>query len=368
MASAMTETIWNFRDSDLPGAWRTSNLDEPSLTPQGMHITASASDGSLLTELKLPHPIDVITLTFTSAIQTPVQLFWHERHLEPTMLTQLDFEVLGTGREQKIPLNVAGYAQWDSRTDTIGFNFPKGTDLLLQEIRFTHWNIFEVMTEIVKSFWTFDRMSPISINFVWGPVITFSPIGTAQLFNSLPPSGRSGNSLFYGALVLLALGIAGYRYNRLPLPVHPVLLFIAGFGALWILYDVRMGLELLSYARHDYVSYISKPPGERVLRNYLNFNDMMEQSVPLMERTPEYALLTTKQTPVNAMVRYFALPSIAVEPTGPREDLQYWLVFRHSDVDIDGQGRLTVGGVPWSKPGVILKRFDAQSFLFSASL
>ncbi len=362
----MQETTWDFRNENLPGSWRISGLDLPTSTANGLHVTASASDGSMVSDLDLQHPVEVVSLTFISRMNTQAQFLWHERDKADGIFTQLDINIPASAEEQTLQLNVDAYPQWDRSTDTIGFVFPKGTDLLLRDIRFSHWNTLEKIAETWKSFWTFDRMSPISINFLWGPVIAFNPLGTAQLFLSMPPRGRSGNWIFYGAILLAACGCAGYGLweNR---RLSPLLAFFLCFGILWTVYDIRMGLELLSYARHDYVSYLTAPEGEAQFRSYLHFNDMLEQSLPRIRKEEKFAFLTSTGSPVLPMLRYFSLPAEVVVPTGPRDDLRLWFIFSGDDVTVGDDNRLHVNGVPWSGSGKVLKSLNGTPYLFETN-
>lgn len=376
----MNETVWDFRKEQVPGtSWRYSGIEQPEKTPDGLHIRASAQNGSLLSDLLLNHPAEVVSVTFASPAERAVQLVWHRRNDPQEMLTQLGFVIpKGVARND---INVDFYRQWDRRADSIGFIFPKGTDVLLQEIRFAHWTLGEKAAEIWKSFWRFDDYSPFSINFLWGPLITFNPVGTSELFTTMPPMGRSGMWVFYAAASAAGLVIlADWFWNKVrpserrhDLPpqtggrrVGRLALFLMFYGALWVIFDIRMGAEMLSYVKDDYETYLSMPHGQRTLRTYLNFNDVMEVTAPWLDGVRELALLRGT-TPIAAMTRYFALPAVTEEPAGPRPDLPVWLVYHRDNAALDGEGRLTVDGVPWTSPGQIVQWFDARSFLFRAN-
>jgi hypothetical protein len=378
-AAAVAETVWDFRGGNLPGTWSIAGIDTPAALPEGLHITASATNGSLLSEIDLPHAIDTMTLTVRNAKETEVQFLWHERGNPPGMLVELPFIVPAGNGEQTFTINLEAYQQWDRRADKIGFTVPQGTDLILQEIRFSHWNLFEKAGEIWKTFWMFDRFSSFSINFVWGPVIAMSPVGTQNMFTTLPPQGRSGNWIYYAVLLCAGAAITLHaRFSRFAAPSwiarlstarlsgYTVLFLLCGAGV-WLVSDIRMGLELLSYASHDYTSYITQQPGKRSLRTYLNFNDVMERSLPHLQSQRQFGFLTSPRMPVISMVRYFSYPSIPIVPEGPRTDIKAWLIFDRSDVTVDTDGRLLIQGKPWSAPGSIVEMLDADSFVFRTS-
>ena len=359
---AFEQTVWDFRGEQLPGSsWRYAGIETPEKTPDGLLISAPAQDGNILADLVLSHPVEVIHLTFASPVERDVQFVWHRHTDSAEVITQLPITI--PKGVTTIDLNVDFYRQWDRQADAIGFIFPQGTEVLLQEIRFSHWAPDEQAIEMMKSFWTFDAFSPFNINFVWGPLIAFNPVGTAQLFDHLPPQGRSGMWIFYVLLAAIAVVLVADMFHRKRPLQSSVLIFLLSYGALWMVFDVRMGAEMLSYVKHDYDTYLSKPHGQKIFRTYLNFNDVMEVTAPWLEGVPEFAVVRGA-TPITAMARYFGLPSVAVEVDGPRPDLPVWLIYHRDDVAVDAEGRLSVNGVPWSAPGKIVQQFDTRSFLF----
>lgn len=363
---AMQETVWDFRGGKLPGEWRLSGSETPQLTSEGMRITASREDLTLLTDLALPHPVEVVTLVFGSDRDAEAVLLWHRPADDSQKLVQLPLTI-PRGEQTTMDLNVDSYPQWNRRADTIGLHVPADTDVLLREIRFRHWNLFERATEAMRSFWVFDRFSPLNINFFWGPLITSNPIGTRDLFTTLPPGGKSGMRILYGLLIAVATGMIAYFWWRGIAWRRWLTAFLLCFGAVWIFFDLRMGLEMLRYVKADYDTYLSQPPGSRTFRTYLNFNDVVEQSLPALQGESQFALLRPREAPIIAMVRYFAYPSLPEEVTGPRDDLHFWLVFERPDVAVNDEGRLTVDGVPWTQPGTIIDRNDQASFLFAVN-
>lgn len=365
---AMEETVWDFRGGNIPGgdSWRYAGIEVPQTTPEGLRISAVQKEGSMLVDLALSQRVHVVEIRAAALATTEMQFLWHRRADPPGTMVQVPFTIPGGGAEQAVSLNVEDYPQWDPRTDAIGFLVPRGADVLLRVIRFQRWNVVERAEEALRSFWTFDRFNPFNINFIWGPVITFNPVGTAALFTTLPPQGHSGMWLLYVPLFAIAAGLVAHRLwrrgRRLPHGKY-VMIFLLCYGALWIVFDVRMGAEILSYVRQDYETYLARPAGLRIFRTYLNLNDMLERTTPWLEDAPELAVLR-ESSPIISMVRYFSLPANVMEPEGPRPDLPVWLVYHRPDVIVDDARRLSINGVPWSAPGNIVERFDTTSFLF----
>ncbi len=368
---AMQETVWDFRGGHLPGKWRISNIEVPQTMLEGLHIQAPASDGSLLSEMNVSHSVQAVSFTFLTGRTMEARLLWHRPGTEPGIFVQFPFTIPGSKTEQTVTLNLEALPQWDGTADEIGFVFPRGSDLLMREIRFQEWNMLERAQAVWESFWTFDRLGATSINFIWGPVIVFNPVGLPGLFSKMPPEGRSGMWILY-ALIAAAGAVALTRrywitYLRNLRVPGALLLFLLSFGSVWVFFDLRMGLELLNDAKHDYDSYLYPPSGNRQFRTFLNFNDSVERSLPVIKGETTIGLLTTPETPVRDMLRYFAFPTLVQEPSAPNPDLRVWFVFYRNDTAVDAGGRLTVKGVPWTGPGRIVERFDNASFLFQAS-
>lgn len=373
-ALAFEQTIWNFRGGELPGSWRVSGAAAPQTTAEGLLINVTSPELTMLSSLALPHGTEVVQVSALVNTTQQLTLLWHRTGDPDENLIQLPFVIPAGPGEQIASLNMAGYTQWDPHTDTIGLLFPQGTQMLLLDIRFAHWNVFERIVEGWKSFWTFDAFTPIVINFLWGPLVTFNPVATFELFTTLPPRGLSAMWVFYAALAVMGAALLAHRFwnggddrwtamFRIGKASGHTVLFLGWFAALWIAFDVRMGAEILSYVKQDYDTWHSQPPGKRVLRTYLNFNDIIEQIRPDLAGVDRIGLLRGPSTPIGAMTRYFVLPTQVVEPTGPRDDIGVWLVFNWDKVTVNSKGELTVDGVPWSKPGKIIKDFNS-SFLF----
>jgi hypothetical protein len=246
----------------------------------------------------------------------------------------------------------------------------------LQTIQLQRWSLAEKIGEAWHSFWTFDNYRPYSINFLWGPLFTSNPVGRSQLFTTLPPKGWSANRLFLTILGVVALLLflhwwliakRGQRPLLRTLPAgisgHLVLFFMV-FAALWLVLDLRMGMEFLRYVKTDYTAYIAKPAGEKLFRDHRNFEDVMQQSLPVLQQQPRYLFLGPSQTPFLARMRYFTFPSVPVEEGQNEQDVHTILVFERPDIAMDSQNRLTQDGQVMTSPGKILQRFSDQSFLF----
>ncbi|MBI2117836.1 hypothetical protein HYT95_02955 [Candidatus Peregrinibacteria bacterium] len=142
------------------------------------------------------------------------------------------------------------------------------------------------------------------------------------------------------------------------------------FVGFWLLFDVRMGLELLSYVRTDWATFLLKPPSERHFRVFENFNAIAEESIPLLNTSPQYGFVGPRGAPFGSLMRYYTYPVRPLSPSDPEEQrahLRHWLVAFRDDARISPQGELFLGNTLLAGPGVIVKEFGQDAFLFEVT-
>lgn len=376
---AMQTMDWDFRHNNLPGSdWDAAGWSADAKgSEQGLHVSTQ-TDGKMVSKADFPFPVDAVELTFLAPHPTQAILLWHNRSMEQGLLVQLPFEIRGDAQPIVVRLDLSIYPAWDAKADRLGLALPAGADVTVQNIRFLHWNMLEKVAEAWRSFWTFDQYHSYTVNFLWGPLLTFSSIGREQLFTTLPPKGWSAGRIFLPILGIVALLLLlhwffvakrGSRasFERLRLPRHVsthAALLLAVFAGLWLFFDLRMGVELLSYGGRAYAEYVSQPFGKRLLGDHLYFEDAMEQSLPYLKQRPRFLFLGPAQTPFLQRMRYFGYPSLPVEDGQKPTDVNTVFVFERPDVTIDGQGHLMQDGKALTSPGKVLLRFGENSFLF----
>ncbi len=141
-------------------------------------------------------------------------------------------------------------------------------------------------------------------------------------------------------------------------------IFLFCFAVLWLVFDLRMGLEILSYVRADYATYVSQRPGERSLRNFENFHQVLDRSRPFLAGQSSYMFLSEEGTPYLSHMRYFTYPSVPLPLGEPAEHANIWIVYKRPDISVNDQGELVAKQQVISAPGDVLERFDDSSFLF----
>ncbi|MBI1812389.1 hypothetical protein HYR82_01235 [Candidatus Peregrinibacteria bacterium] len=366
-AHAEQSTVWNFQNADALKPWNVQGLSVDP-TAEGFHITGQ---GGMIRDTLLSHPVDVVDVTFARSQAASIALLWHVPGAPQQEVIQLPVQLNGA-QPETIPIDLSRYPQWDRNTDVFGLGFPLNTDLVLQSMTLRGWSLGEKIAEAWRSIWTFDEEKAYSINFLWGPILVTNPVARAQLYQTLPPFGWSVNRVFYAVIALAGIAIAGAAICRgVPLRDRSgrrpyILTFLGIVAALWLLYDVRMGSELLSYAAKDYRTEISQPPGQRIFRNYENFYDIVDRSLPFLTRDRRYVMEVPKGIEhlmtVALSMTYPSTPLFPEENVGP--EIHTWLIFRRGDIHVNDHGQLAQGSTVLSPPGRTVMQFDPTSFLF----
>ncbi len=358
---AMSQTVWNFENGQVPGQWNVGGMGQPVQNADGI-VLGGMQEASFISKGLLPQHVQAVRVTLQSPVTVQVALAWHVAGTDNGNLYPLPF-VLAGGEFRTMDLNVEAFPQWESgKVDALGLLLPPGSQVTLKEIRLQGWNPLERAIETLKSFWRFDEYLPNSINFVWGPVITFNPVATQELFTTQPPRGRSGVWVLYGVCLVCAGG-AWLRARRKGRDVSWTRV-AACVAAVWLLFDLRMGMELLSYAAHDWSTYIHPKPGtERTFRSYYTVNDVAERLEPYLQDQPSYVAIGPDKSPFYTLFGYYLYPHLPLRPEHG-SGASVWFVYERGDISLTTDGRIAVGDTPVSRPGTVLERFSPQSFVF----
>lgn len=367
-AHAETSTLWDFR-GHVPGEWDISGLTGVTKTEQGLHIKSNAK-GTLIRDSEFEHGVEALKLTYAAPQNIEAILLWHVRGTPKGYLIELPFMFRKSAIPNILEFNLDTYDQWDPRTDRIGIRFPAGTEVLIQSMVFSGWNPIEKLSEAAKSFWTFDIYRPFNINFIWGPLLTYTPVARDQMFDKIPPRAQSGNRAFYLVLgiALLFLVIQLRRAGRDDTARRRhIVIFMSIFAGLWVFYDFRMGLELFSHFQTDYQDYISQQPGERTMRERGDFYDFIEAVAPFVQDRERYAFSAKHRYPFIGLMRYHTYPNIPTASLDELDGIDTWVIYDRSDITLDTKGRVVFEGRVVSSSGTILHRYNDRSFVFRES-
>lgn len=356
MAFAAQETVWDFTGGKQPGQWSGTPGMEASATSEGLLLRAvneSAFFGKVA-----EHAVDAIIFTLESATDTDAMLLWRSAGMQQGF-RQMPLQ-LKSG-EQTIALGTSTMPGWARKPEAVGIALPGGATVVIRSIRSEGLSLPERVAEAWKTFWMFDTFGTYSVNFLWGPLVTFDPLSRAQLYEHQPPMALSANRYFYILIALAGIilfALARWKKYRNALPV-----FLGITAMLWVFYDLRMGAEYLSYALTDYRSYISQPAEKKRFRQYENFYAAAEQAVPLLRQDESYTVIPPAQSQVEQILQYETYPSIPARTDEQKLASRLWFVFRRPDVRVSSGG-LVANGQPMTPPGEVLQRYDDSSFLY----
>lgn len=360
-ALAMESTSWNFTTS-IPDGITPKNLTTVEVSREGVYVGTS-TDGLL----RLPPPgieADSLTMVVTNVDTPKLAFIWQTAALGPGEFYQAEI-VLPIGQKQTASLALHQVQEWDPNATMVGLAFPAGSEMLIRSMEWRAYSPAEKLWNGFVSFWTPDSFSLYSINFLWGPLIGTTPEARAELFASLPPKSWSATRLFYGAFALAAIGAAVYAWNK---PNRRAtflgVLGIAGAAA-WILFDARMTQEIVSYAAHDWNTYVLADDEKRVLRTHANLYDVIAEAKELIGDDGSYALVTPEGTPFFANVRYALYPAVPL-PGVAGTTAKSWIVLANPAVRVEGDTLVHADGTVLVRRGTIVKRFDNSSFFFRA--
>ncbi|MDD5026130.1 MAG: hypothetical protein PHH13_02010 [Candidatus Peribacteraceae bacterium] len=345
-AAAMQSEVWNFIGGSGPGDWEVRDLSQqPIPTTEGLRILTT-SEGLIARPNTISFPIDALRIETLTANDMEIVFAWLNPSIAQNSYLQLPFLIKADSMPRTTSVDLTTISEWPGRSQRLGFAFPKGTDLLIRRVEFLHWNPFEKLLEAIKSFWTFDTLNVHSVNFVWGPLLTFTPIARMQMANTDPPIAYSANAVFYVLAAFAALCCFLLARRGTTMRPRPLVLFFLIVAGLWVFYDLRMGAEILSYARTDWQSYVMAKPGNRSFRIFQNFYDVLETVRPDLQKTPSYLFVGPRgENFFLATARYETYPSLPQPlPQEPITESSLALVYGRPDAGIDEEGHFVVDG------------------------
>jgi len=366
LASAEDLMIWNFRNQ-MPKPAGVAQLTQAKITPEGLHIRTE-QDGFVFWDKK-PIEIDAEVISIRARAARPVEamILWQDWNATGSDLLQMFIKIPASESIQSTDIDLSSYSQWNWTTERFAIGFPAGTEVIIEEISFRRFAITEKIVDAWKSFWTFDEFRPYSINFLWGPQIATNAVGRAKMFEELPPSSSSAAWIFYGVAIIAAIVAVAMRYLTKDATSgrrNGLVLFGTTVIVLWILFDLRMGLELLSYAKTDVQTYAIKEADDQELRTHGTFYAIADKILPYIQQYDKFALFTLPDSPFFANLRYMAYPSVIVREGDDTTGVPLYVVIEREDIKVNEAGHLVKGDTILSPPGKIMGKVSDFTFLF----
>lgn len=370
-ASAAQITKLDFRNGQTAGRWQISSSDAVTASPDGL-VVKPKQDMIMYRIDPLPHRTDVMEVAISTPVPLRITFLWHPRSAEQGQFVQLPIDIPAAPGGHTMMLPLDRFPQWDPYSDQIGFHVPGGTQFVLAEIRLHRFTFIEKLTEMWRSFWSFDVFTRYTINFLWGPLIAFTPQTRMDLFSQLPPLGWSVNRILYPVFLIIAAAAGVFAVVRRTQPSarKTAAWIIAGsFAAMWLVFDLRMGLEILSYVKTDYRTYVTRPIEQKEFRYMADFHAVLQQVKPHVEGESRIGFISEPQLLLDTSVTYEFYPAEMVLPGEPGADeAQVWLVYLRRDIVLDSKGRLAASdGTVLTPPGRVIGHFGKNALLFSTA-
>lgn len=361
-AHAEQTDVWNFSAGyNLPEGSQSLTLVQQ--TPQGLHIQTS-SDGFLYWLNPLLHKVDVLSLDVINQSGIDAALLWHPAGAPEGQL-QYYFYIPPSPTKTTVHLALTDIRGWDWRSDQFALGFPAGTNVIVSNMTWRRFSTWEKVTEAWKGFWTFDVFRPYSINFLWGPLLPFNPVARDTLFERMPPPSWSADRLFYLAIgISIAVGLLFYVFDRVG--GKKILIYAVGGSvvAIWVLFDLRMGAEIIGYAVTDYQKFVAPPAAQKTLRTHENFYSIAEKLLPTIKKFDQFVVVGPTPSPYYANLRYMAYPSVGMNTDADTSGATLWAIIKRPDIKVNGQRLVADDGTVIAGSGTVIERYDAGSFLY----
>ncbi len=363
-AAAESVTEWNLVNQQKIEGWNAMSITNVVLRPEGLQL-ATQTRGQLVKAANIRHAVDTVSITYASSLGANGIFFWHAKGMPSTEAYQIPISFPQTSVAQTIVMDMSKIKEWDMRTiDSIGFALDAGSEMTLKSIEFSGPGFVDSIVYPLKSFFLFDNMHAYTINFLWGPMMTFGDAQMRRLYSAYPPLGTSANSIFFAVLGIALCGALVLRKWKSGILVT---LFFVLLSSIWILYDLRMGAEVMSFAKKDYATWWSKPSELRDFRDRGSFPAFAEVAAPFTKGKNHYVLLASGNWPYYGIILYATYPAYPISYE-EATDADVWIVYDRPDLEQDTEGRLSIEGKPISPPGRIVRDFEPGAFVFEKTL
>lgn len=351
---------FDFGEERMNARWEGTGQIDGTLHSNGVLLRTTTDTGAMLTTALLPFSPDTVRLTVSADAPGSLYIVRTESTDAEGTVTMLQKEIafsVATMQELIAPLDGAMAAE--GRAD-LGILLPPETHVLVHDLAFSTTPWWERGIEGVRSFWAFDAYRPYSINFLWGPLLAWTPGTRAALWKRIPPpelpATYIANMLILGAVILLLF--IGWRTGKRRRMRHHLLILLC---CAWILFDLRMGSEYLRWVADDHAWFLTANRAEAEFRDRSHFYDFVAALRPLLSDRERYIFMAPREWPFLGNIRYLTYPAI---PSNAVHDDDTWVIFDRPDVTLGEDHRLWNEGAPISTPGEVLLAFATGSFVF----
>jgi len=194
--------------------------------------------------------------------------------------------------------------------------------------------------------------------------LNFNPIARADMYLMDPPLGASGMWVVYIILAIFGLRAGKNIVKHNQSQAKALVMFLSVVGVIWVVMDLRMGSEILSYALTDWKDHVLQKPGEKNLRKHRSFHDTVSDALPTLTSSGSYFFIGPGKTIYFSAMRYLTYPTRPIQ-SGPKfNEAKYGLIFGTTDAVINDSGQLTTSkGVVHDGPCSLEKEYRDFAYL-----
>ncbi len=358
--------VWNFVLPTDASQWTGVNLRITQDPRRGLAITSDAN-GALHSPL-LSLPMDrypTIQLDLQSQDGTRGVLTVRTAAMRESD-TPLGVPFEAPPGDQSLVFSLGESPLWTGELTEIRITTPEPEQFSVGSVVVRHRSPLAELATLARSYGTFNRFRRYVINVTLGPHITIDPAWIPHLFDEGDVyTTWSANILTYLALILVALLTAIIAWLRQrPLLSAVLVSLFAAIGVSWVVSDVRMGSEMISYVAEDVRTYLRRTPPSRSFREFGAIYDFADFAAARLPPGEPYNLIAPNPWPYVGILRYATTPALPLfidQPSQAQHPL--WVFYETANVSFR-QGRLYVGDQPITRTGSLLGTFAEGSFLF----
>ncbi|MBT3598373.1 hypothetical protein HN512_00880 [Candidatus Peregrinibacteria bacterium] len=366
--SALSITEWDFRTDFVGTSWQASGGIAIEKTADGMKISSGTKEERIITPVSFLYPADSVGIIYSSEKEVEIAVQWQMEGSEEIYQTPIRLHATDGLRVQEI--DMSRFGRKTNHVTKFGFLLYPNTSITIQKMQILGWSPTEKVAEFLKGFWAFDVYGPFSVNFLWGPRFSTTPVMREQMFQVRPPLAGSANIVIY---ILTALGLIIIVWIKLAKKCSAKVAafsFLILIGSFWVLYDIRMSAETVNYLINDYSSYYSKDVGERTFRERSFFSDFSDSVAIAVENEDEYIFISSDNWPYQGLIRYATYPSLPTHQfEGNANKIRYWVVYERPDISINENNQLvSQDGQILSPVGEVMHEYAPGTFIFLSYL
>lgn len=363
LCNAENVTTWNLRRQTQLEGWHMANLTTVNLLSEGLSIKTDTT-GQATKNTQIPHNTFSVAITYTSSTGGNGVFIWRSADMKQGQAYQIPIDFVASTEPQRMVLDMSNIPEWNIKSETIGFVISAGTNIVLQKVEFSGPSMTETLWYPVKTFFKFDQARAYSINFLWGPLMTYTQDQYDALLTTFPPQADSWNTVLY---IAIAIALVWALWRKRKTGRRAIVAFFLFFACLWILYDARMGAELIGYAYTDVQTWWSKPYEMKNYRDrgsFAAFADLVQQYT---KGKDGYIFLASHGWPFWSTLQYSTYPARPRTLEEYNDTIDTWIIYNRSDISLDESNRLILDGKPISPPGKVMLNFEPGSFVFITS-